>query len=122
MRTEPSHARRGAYIGTTIGDAWWRRYNRHGFLARGSGRYWLDDEGFHFHRFLTKSPLTIPGVLIAATSLSTWHAGRWGGGAPILRVHWRRDGLQLLSGFIVARDRAGAERVARDIMAFARGS
>ncbi|MBD3368532.1 MAG: hypothetical protein GF405_10255 [Candidatus Eisenbacteria bacterium] len=115
----PSYARRGAYIGTTIRDAWWRRYRRSGFLARGSGRYWLDGRGFHFLRALTKRPLLIPASAIVRTSTSSWHAGRWGGGIPILRIHWERDGVELISGFVVARGRDAVDKVARDITAFA---
>ena len=119
MASYPSHARPGAYIGTTVGDVWWRRYRRDGFLARGNGRYWLDGDGFHFLRALTKTPLLIPSGAVTRTSMSGWHAGRWAAGIPILRIHWTRDGAELLSGFAVSRDPHDIASLCRDIEAFA---
>jgi hypothetical protein len=118
----PSYARPGAYIGTTVGAEWWRRYRRDGFLARGNGRYWLNEEGFHFLRALTRRPIIVPCSAVTATSASAWHAGRWGGGVPILRIHWRKDDLTLISGFVVSRDADTLERLAAEIMAFAQAS
>ena len=42
------------YVGTQIGDRWWKRYRAPGFFVRGRGRYWFEDGELRFHRELTK--------------------------------------------------------------------
>ena len=46
--------RPGHYLGTEIGESWWRRYRADGFFARGNGELWLDESGLWFSRYLTQ--------------------------------------------------------------------
>lgn len=108
-------ARRGYYLGTELNGRWWRRYARDGFLARGLGDWWLDDAALHFHRRLTRVPLGIPLVDVLEVELGRWHAGKWAGGAAVVKVVWVRDGRRLSSGFVVGRDAGGAEALAREV-------
>ncbi len=49
----------GAYLGTEIEETWWKRYRKDGFLARGNGEYWFEDDGLFFRRYLTRKPILI---------------------------------------------------------------
>jgi len=94
----------GAYLGTEIGGKWWKRYKRDRLFARGSGTYWLGDDGFYFLRYLTKTPMFIPYSAVSEVELGKWHAGRWAMGRPVLKLVWRKGDLKLSSGFVVSRD------------------
>jgi hypothetical protein len=99
----------GHYLGTEIGERWWRRFRDNGFLARGNGEYWFEEDKLCFLRYLTREPLCIPYAEVENISTGTWHAGRWNLGRPIVKLHWERDGLQLSSGFVVGRDQQETE-------------
>jgi len=111
-----SGPRRGHYLGTEVDERWWRRYAQEGFLARGTGTWWLDDEAFRFHRTLTRAPLAIAFADVLEVKLGRWHAGRWAGGAPVVKLVWARDGARLGSGFVIGRDPREAEALARAIL------
>ncbi len=96
---------KGAYIGTEIDEIWWKRYKQDKMFARGNGKFWFDDKGIYFHRYLTKTPMFIPFNLMQEFKISTWHAGRWSMGIPILKIVWRKNFMLLSSGFIVSKDR-----------------
>ncbi len=49
----------GAYLGTEIGERWWKRYCKDGFFAGGDGEYWHENGGLYFRRCLTKKPLIV---------------------------------------------------------------
>lgn len=114
---EGAVAKRGNYVGTVIGDRWWRRYMANGFFARGNGSFELDAEGISFLRTLTRTPIRIPWGRTTGARLVTWHAGRWLLGRPILRVDWREGDLALASGFYLSADRAEMARFAADLNA-----
>jgi hypothetical protein len=99
----------GHYLGTEINERWWRRYGRDGFLARGNGKYWFDEDELCFLRYLTSEPLKISYDEIENISTGTWHAGRWNLGRPIVKLHWERNGMQLSSGFVVGKDQRETE-------------
>ncbi|HHX43304.1 MAG TPA: hypothetical protein GX714_04865 [Chloroflexi bacterium] len=94
--------RRGYYFGTVVNGAWWRRAYGDALFARGSGELWYDDEALFFRRYLTPTPLVIPFEQVTGLSIGRWHAGRWGLGRPVIKVHWRRGAQDLSSGFAVA--------------------
>lgn len=110
-----SGSRRGHYLGTEVDERWWRRYAEGGFLARGMGTWWLDDAAFRFHRKLTGAPLAIAFADVLEVRLGRWHAGKWAGGAPVVKVVWAKDSVRLSAGFVVGRDLREAEALAREI-------
>lgn len=107
--------KQGNYVGTEIGDSWWKRYRGSGFLARGNGEFWFDEDGIHFLRKLTKTPLVIKWDETREASLGTWHAGRWIRGRPIMKVRFARDGLDLTAGFYLGQDWPPMEQLADGI-------
>ena len=106
---------RGSYLGTEIAGRWWRRYRARGFFSRGNGELWLDDEGFHFRRLLTRSPLDIAWREMTRVRLGRWHAGRWAAGRPVLKVDFERDGRQLSAGFVLPGERQRIEELADEL-------
>lgn len=103
--------RPGYYAGTEINGYWWKRYTGEGFFARGNGEFWYDEEAFSFLRNLTTSPLTIPFRNVEGFQLGGWHAGRWVWRKRAIKFIWRRDGLQLSSGFVLTRSESDARRM-----------
>ena len=93
--------RKGHYLGTEIGENWRRRYRKEGFFARGIGRFWLDDEGFHFHKYLTRSPVVIPLGAVQEVKLGSWHSGRRCPKDSVVKILWKREGTLLSSGIRV---------------------
>ena len=93
----------GIYLGTTIDNSWWRRYREDGFFSRGNGRYEIDDRAVYFYKYPFEKPIVIPFDQIVDLKIGRWHAGKWGGGLPILKVVWKRDNILLNSGFILSR-------------------
>jgi hypothetical protein len=94
---------KGAYIGTEIDEKWWKRYRKDKFFARGNGKYWLDQNGFCFRRYLTKRPICVPFERTEGIKLGKWHAGRWCGGLLVVKILWKKDGQSLSSGFVVSK-------------------
>jgi hypothetical protein len=93
----------GYYYGTEIEEQFWRRYTKDGFFARGNGRYWIDNDGLFFLRYLTRKPMFIPFTAVIEVKLGNKHAGRWVPGMTVLKVIWKKDGQQLSSGFAFGR-------------------
>jgi len=91
----------GYYYGTTKGGSWWRRYSREGWLSRGNSEIWLHEDGLYFRRYLTKTVKKIPSQDMKAVSMGKWHAGKWTG-APVIKIVWITDGIELVSGFSVS--------------------
>lgn len=107
--------KKGNYFGTEIDHSWYKRFRKDGFFARGNGEFWLEDDGLYFLRKLTKTPLHIPWSEMTGASLGKWHAGRWGGRQPILKVDFRRHGLDLSAGFLLGREWPPMKRFAEDL-------
>jgi hypothetical protein len=107
--------KRDSYYGTEIDGKWWRRYRAPGFLARGNGELWQDAAGVHFRKALTRAPLSISWGEMTAVRLGKWHCGRPGYGRPLLKVDFRRAGLDLTAGFRLSGDPNGAEQLAADL-------
>ena len=95
---------RGTYFGTEVDDAWWRRYLRRGFFARGLGELWLDDAGLHFRKAITNTLLSITWDEATGAELANWHCGRWALGRPVLKVHFQRSHKSLVAGFVLSPD------------------
>lgn len=95
--------RSGHYLGTEIAEKWWKRFRKDKFFARGNGEFWTEDLGLYFLRYLTKEPLFIPYASILEIKSGKWHAGKWMGGAEVVKIIWDKDGQRLSSGFLVAR-------------------
>lgn len=113
--TPEGSARAGAYLGTEVDGAWWRRYRRSGFFARGNGEFWYDGGGFHFRRYLTRRATTVPFEHVVDIEIGSRHAGRWCAGAPILKLVWECDDHRLSSGFVVSRHRDETEALAAEL-------
>ena len=105
--------RRGYYLGTEINESWWRRYFKDGFFARGIGEYWIDDAAVFFRRYLTKVPIVISFRDVVDVKLGKWHSGRWAGGAPVVKILWRKKGKCLSSGFVFSRDARETDALVR---------
>ncbi len=112
--------RRGHYMGTEIDEVWYRRYRHGGFFARGTGEYWFEGRELYFRRYLTKEPLVIPLDRVKAVKLGSWHAGQWAMGRRAIKLVWDLDGRTVSSGFILARRRGEAEKLAETIRERAR--
>lgn len=100
----PAEKRRGHYFGTELDEKWWRRYSRDGLLARGTGEYWFDETALCFRRYLTSEPIVIRFRDVIEVKVGRWHAGQWGGGAPVVKIVWRKGNRRLSSGFVFSRD------------------
>ncbi len=105
----------GRYLGTELGGRWWRRYSRDGLLARGVGEYWLDASALCFQRYLVETPIAIRFGDVLEVKLGKWHSGRWAGGAPVVKIVWRKAEDLLSSGFVLSRDLSETEALVRDI-------
>jgi hypothetical protein len=107
--------KRGNYFGTESEDKWWKRYRAPAFFARGNGEFWMDEEGIHFLKLLTKTPLTIGWSEASGAMLGMSHGGRWALGRPILKVAFRRQGEELVAGFYLSGDWPEMEAFAADL-------
>ena len=96
----------GHYVGTTIGDRWYRRYREDGFLARGLGRYWCEGGELIFRRFFIRTPVVIPLHLVTDIEVTAHHAGRRVGSPRIIVLVWDNDGEELRSGFVLSSNAA----------------
>jgi len=99
----------GLYYGTTKGKSWWRRYKQGGWFSRGNAEIWIDPDGVHFRRYLTKETKTIPLKAIREITVGRWHAGKWTG-APVIKITWQEGDLELISGFSISWKREEANR------------
>ena len=106
---------KGHYLGTEIGEKWWKRYKKDKLFARGNGEYWFDEIAFYFLRYLTKQPIEIPLTKIVRFEIGKTHAGRRLFRQWVLKLVWEKDGLILSSGFIVARTQQDTEVVMADL-------
>jgi len=98
------------YMGTTVGDTWWKRYHG-GMFARGNGVLWLETDAIRFLRRLTRKPVSIPLDSVCGTELARWHAGMWGIGNPVVKVRWESGGRPLTSGFLVSKKSGDAAAI-----------
>ena len=105
----------GLYFGTEIDQKWWKRYTREGFFARGNGDYWFDEQGFFFHRYLTKTPLVIPFEKMSDLQIGNWHCGRWNYGLPIVKIIWNHQNTSLSSGFRLFNNRTETEQIITEL-------
>ena len=112
---QTTEKRRGHYLGTEIDGKWWRRYSSDGLLARGNGEFWIDASALFFRRYLTKIPIVIPFGDVLDVNVGTWHAGRWAGGAPVVKIVWKKADNHLSSGFVFSRDARETEALVQEI-------
>ncbi len=91
----------GYYYGTTIGNSWWRRYTEKDWFSRGNAEIWVDNDGVHFHLYMTRAVRSIPAASITGIRIGKWHAGKWTG-APVIKIAWKKGGTALESGFAVS--------------------
>ena len=101
------HTSNGYYFGTEKGGVWYRRYWRDGWLMRGNSVIWVTPEGIFFRRI--SKIMHIPLYSIKSLSIGTDHAGKWFGGT-VLKIAWIKEDQELVSGFIVAKDKKETER------------
>ena len=109
--------KKGSYFGTEIGGKWWKRYRAPTFYARGNGEVWLDADALHFRKYLTRAPLEIRWDEMTGARLGSWHAGKWGGSYPILKIEFRRDDRALSAGFMLEESWPAMEQFAADLRA-----
>jgi hypothetical protein len=96
-RENPS---KGHYLGTVVNGKWWKRHRRDGMFARGNGEWWIEGGGLYFRRYLTREPIVIALDRVASVEIGTWHAGRWAGGRPVIKLTWEQEGRLLTAGFV----------------------
>ena len=94
----------GHYLGTEKQSKWWWRYRKEGYLARGIGEFWLDEQTLFFKRNLDQKPLSILIRDILEVKTGKWHSGRWAGGASVVKVVWQNEDTVLSSGFVFSRE------------------
>ncbi len=111
----PRAVKKGNYLGTEVDGSWWKRHRGKAFFARGNGELWMDDSGIHFRKLLTSQPLSIRWDEMTGARLGTWHAGRWIGGRPILKVDFVRDAQPLSAGFYLSADQVEMEQLSQDL-------
>lgn len=117
MAERPAISGVGHYVGTTVDGKWWKRYRGRNFFARGNGEYELDaGRGeLRFRRYLTREPIVLPLDRLEDVTVSTWHAGKWCFGRPVVVLHWREEARTLSSGFLfAASDHGGALALLRE--------
>jgi len=107
--------RRGHYFGTEVDEKWWRRYTKDGFFARGMGEYWFDASALFFRRYLTDAPVVVPFGDVLDVKVGKWHSGRWAGGAPVVKIVWKKENDRLSSGFMLSSDARETERLVQEI-------
>ncbi len=108
---------KGYYFGTEIDRKWWKRYKADSMFARGNGEFWMDEQGIHFRKFLTKKPLLVSWKEMRGAELGKWHAGRWGGGRPVMKIDFERNGNKLCAGFSISKAWDQMEAFVRDLNA-----
>jgi hypothetical protein len=84
-------------------------------LARGNGEYWLDASALYFRRNLTRKPIVIPLGDVLDVKVGRWHSGRWAGGAPVVKILWKKADERLSSGFVLTSDTRELERLVLEI-------
>lgn len=109
----------GGYLGTEMDGKWYRRYMAEGFFARGSGRWWFEEDAFCFRRKLLKTPMRIPFAAVTGVRVGSWHAGKWVLRPVAVKVDWELDGRALSSGFVFAKSHEGARQMAAHLEALA---
>jgi hypothetical protein len=92
----------GHYYGTEKGGSWLKRYRQDGWFMRGNSVIWVTPEGIFFRRYLTKRIMHLPIESIQKIEIGSGHAGKWSGNST-LKITWRKEGENLVSGFVVAR-------------------
>ena len=107
--------REGYYFGTVVDGKWWKRYKKEGFFARGNGDYWLEEHDFCFRKFLSDKPIRISLQRIDEITTGKWHAGKWGGGLPVIKICWTEKGENLCAGFILANGVEECRRIVEKI-------
>lgn len=105
----------GQYLGTERDGRWWRRDSSPGFFGRGNGRIGSDERGVWYHKLLAADPFYLPWERIQSIDTSTWHAGRWAWGLPIVRVAWRVAQGSLTSGFVIGCRTQDGEAALREL-------
>ena len=112
---QSAEERRGHYLGTEIDGKWWRRYSSDGFLARGIGEFWIDASALFFQRYLTEIPIVISFSDVLNVKVGKWHSGRWAGGAPVVKIVWKKADKHLSSGFVFSRDAQDTDVLVQEI-------
>ncbi len=107
--------KRGHYLGTEMDEKWWRRYSKDGLLARGIGEYWMDASTLSFRRYLTDMPIVISFGDVLDVKVGKWHSGRWAGGAPVVKIVWKKADIRLSSGFVFSRDARETEALVQEM-------
>jgi len=112
--------RRGHYLGTEIDGRWWRRYRKDGLLARGLGKYWIENSFLYFHRHLTVTPISIALDEVSEIKIGKWHSGSWAGGKPVVKIAWEKDNRKLCSGFVLYPNKQETELLVEKIRSYSR--
>ena len=91
------------YFGTTQGNSFWHRYKKKGLYERGFGEFWLTKTSLNFRLYFTLEPIKISSRNITGITCGYGHAGKISL-RPVLKVHWKSDDLELVSGFASTKD------------------
>jgi hypothetical protein len=52
---------------------------------------------------------------VVDVKVGKWHAGRWAGGAPVIKIVWKKGSSRLSSGFVLSRDPQETQAVVQEI-------
>lgn len=107
--------KKGCYFGTEVGGKWWKPCFDKGFFVKGNGSFWMDGQGLHFHKLLTREPLTISWDEMRGARVGKWHAGKWGCGYPVLKVDFERGGRKISAGFLLDKDPRVMQKLSDDL-------
>lgn len=91
------------------------KISRERLFLRGNGKYWIDDNGFNFQRYLTKTTLLVPFKKIIGIKEGKWHSGKWVGNLLILKILWSENNTNLSSGFVITRNSVEFHTIINDL-------
>ncbi|MCU7843229.1 MAG: hypothetical protein KZQ93_05250 [Candidatus Thiodiazotropha sp. (ex Monitilora ramsayi)] len=93
------------YLGTEVGNQSWLKFRDNPFYMTGKGKFWLDSDALHFRIYISSMPMAIPYHQIRSVSLGKTHAGHSLSEESILKVFWKKGGVELSSGFILCQSK-----------------
>ena len=63
----------------------------------------------------SQTPIVIDLDKLVAITTGRWHAGRWAGGALLIKFVWKKGGVLLSSGFLLSGDSRETEAMVGDL-------
>jgi hypothetical protein len=86
------------YYGTSVNNSFWNKADDADLAETGYGELWLTGKILNFRLYLTTDPVQIQTKAITHISMGHTHTRKFSM-APILKIHWTREGETMVSGF-----------------------